>query len=72
MPGFLCARRRFGASGADEVIELPMGAVAGAATAAGLAWVLSPWAVAQVPLLDASTYMDHGPSSSASSATQIH
>lgn len=40
--------------------------------AAGLPWVISPWAVEQIPLLDASTYMDHGPSSSASSATQMH
>ena len=38
---------------------------------AGLPWVISPWAVEQIALLDASAYLDHGPSSSGSGATQI-
>ena len=39
--------------------------------AAGLPWVICPWTVEQIPLLDASTYMDRG-RLSGSSATQIH
>ena len=39
---------------------------------AGLPWVISPWAVEQIALLDASAYLDHGPGSSGSGATQTH
>lgn len=40
-------------------------------SAVELPWAISPWAVEQIPLLEASTYMDRGPSSSASSARRI-
>ena len=49
-----------------------MGPVARHTTVAGLPWVISPWAVEQIALLDASAYLDHGPGSSGSGATQTH
>lgn len=39
-------------------------------SAVGLPWAISPWAMEQIPLLDATNFSGgHGPSSSASSAT---
>ncbi|MGV0791815.1 isopentenyl-diphosphate Delta-isomerase [Mycolicibacterium sp. XJ1819] len=38
---------------------------------AGLPWSISPWAIQQIPLLEAATCSGRGPNSSASSATPI-
>jgi isopentenyl-diphosphate Delta-isomerase len=72
LPGLLCPLRRFCATGADEVMDYRWVPWREVRQAAGLPWVISPWAVEQIPLLDASIYMDYGPGSSGSSATQIH
>jgi isopentenyl-diphosphate Delta-isomerase len=55
----------------DEVMDhiwVSWGAVR---SAAELRWAISPWAAEQIPLLEAATYMDRGPSSSANSAKPI-
>jgi isopentenyl-diphosphate Delta-isomerase len=49
----------------DEVMEHIWVSWCDLRSAAELPWAISPWAAEQVPLLEASTYMGHGPSSSA-------
>jgi isopentenyl-diphosphate delta-isomerase len=53
----------------DEVMEHCWVSWDDLRSAAGLPWAISPWAVQQIPLLEAVTYTDRGPNSSVSSAT---
>jgi isopentenyl-diphosphate Delta-isomerase len=55
----------------DEVMEHIWVSWCDVRSAAELQWAISPWAAEQIPLLDASTYMDRGPSSSVNSAMPI-
>jgi isopentenyl-diphosphate Delta-isomerase len=52
----------------DEVMDWRWVSWRDLRSAAGLPWAISPWAVQQIPLLDASTYMGRVPSSSANGA----
>jgi isopentenyl-diphosphate Delta-isomerase len=56
----------------DEVMEHIWVSWCDVRSAAELQWAISPWAAEQIPLLDASTYMDRDPSSSANNATPFH
>lgn len=52
----------------DEVMDHAWVSWRDLRSAADLPWAISPWAVEQIPLLEAATCTDHGPSSSASDA----
>jgi len=53
----------------DEVMDHAWVSWGAVRSAAELRWAISPWAAEQIPLFEAATYTDRGPSSSANSAT---